>query len=1060
MTSTTSRAYMIVALLVAVHLGLRPAGGAAPPSPAQQAGEILRAAGVRGGLVVHLGCGDGRLTAALGAGEPYLVQGLDADPVRVENARTHLRALGLYGRVSADRLTGKSLPYTDNLVNLLVSEDSGDVAMPEVLRVLAPGGVAYLKAGGKWTRTVKPRPPQIDEWTHWLHGPDNNAVAEDTVVGPPYHLQWTAGPTWARSHEHLASVSTAISSGGRLFYVVDLGDLSSVALPPKWFLIARDAFSGVILWKRPIALWEDHLTGSRAGPSQLGRRLVAVGDRVYAALDFGKSPVAIDAATGETVKEYGEAGGAREVLCDEGRLYLVAGDAETEKAAASFAKRRGIVLPPREGRILALEADTGKLLWSKSDADTAKLRPGTLAVAEGRAYYMNANEVICLDAGSGQRQWRAARPAVAKQSAAPTLVVYQKVVLTADLAIRGDPEKASWGSHDAHRSEVIAFSAATGKKLWTHEAAEGYVSATNVLVSNGLVWSGHMWSVVDPGITEAWDPMTGEVRFRKPPDTPDMLGMSHHRCYRDRATCRYLVLGRVGVEFLDVQSGEMNFNHWVRGVCQFGVLPCNGLLYTTPHPCACYAEAMYSGFHALAATRPGEPLSPKAPADDQLERGPAFGEPPAEPATGDGDWATYRHDAARSGITKSAVPVALQRAWQTNVGGRLSSLAVAGGKVFAASIDTHTVLALGADDGKVLWSRTVGGRVDSPPTVSNGLVLFGSADGWVYCLRATDGQLVWRFRAAPEDRRIVDRDQLESLWPVHGSVLVENGEVCFAAGRSSYLDGGIYLYRLNLASGERRSVTRVDSRDPKTGQQPKGAIQWVRGFDMSGALPDVLSSKDGTVYMRHRAFDRNGAEQAGTAPHLFSPAGFLDDSWWHRTYWQYGTKMSSGFRDWALAGSQLPGGEILVTDGSVIYGYGRNNYAMHGSHPRLGLTGYRLFAADPQLENARKPPPDLQASASSVKFRWTADVPQLVRAMLLADQTLWIAGPPDSRDLAEAAAGLEGKRGGLLWAVSASDGKKLCEYRLDSPPVFDGMAAAGGRLYLALHDGRVLCLKD
>ena len=43
-------------------------------------------------------------------------------------------------------------------------------------------------------------------------------------------------------------------------------------------------------------------------------------------------------------------------------------------------------------------------------------------------------------------------------------------------------------------------------------------------------------------------------------------------------------------------------------------------------------------------------------------------------------------------------------------------------------------------------------------------------------------------------------------------------------------------------------------------------------------------------------------------------------------------------------------------------------------------------------------------------------------------------------------------------AVSADGGEKLAEHRLDAPPVFDGMAAAGGRLLLATVDGRVLCL--
>jgi hypothetical protein len=45
----------------------------------------------------------------------------------------------------------------------------------------------------------------------------------------------------------------------------------------------------------------------------------------------------------------------------------------------------------------------------------------------------------------------------------------------------------------------------------------------------------------------------------------------------------------------------------------------------------------------------------------------------------------------------------------------------------------------------------------------------------------------------------------------------------------------------------------------------------------------------------------------------------------------------------------------------------------------------------------------------------------------------------------------------LLWAVSAADGAKGAEYRLACPPVFDGLIAAGGRLYMAMIDGTVLC---
>ena len=52
----------------------------------------------------------------------------------------------------------------------------------------------------------------------------------------------------------------------------------------------------------------------------------------------------------------------------------------------------------------------------------------------------------------------------------------------------------------------------------------------------------------------------------------------------------------------------------------------------------------------------------------------------------------------------------------------------------------------------------------------------------MHALRANDGALAWRFVAAPDERLIVSRGQLESVWPVHGSVLVVDDTVYFAAG--------------------------------------------------------------------------------------------------------------------------------------------------------------------------------------------------------------------------------------------------------------------------------------
>jgi len=75
--------------------------------------------------------------------------------------------------------------------------------------------------------------------------------------------------------------------------------------------------------------------------------------------------------------------------------------------------------------------------------------------------------------------------------------------------------------------------------------------------------------------------------------------------------------------------------------------------------------------------------------------------------------------------------------------------------------------------------------------------------------------------------------------------------------------------------------------------------------------------------------------------------------------------------------------------------------------------------------------------------------------MVLAGDKLLIAGPHGATHNSLAA--FLGEEGVSLQVVSTGDGSELASYALDSLPVFDGMAAAGGRLYLALRDGSVVC---
>lgn len=118
--------------------------------------------------------------------------------------------------------------------------------------------ISVIMMKGTWVKATNPWPNNIDEWTHYLHGADGNPVAKDRVVAPPEHYQWTGGPMWMRSHETDSSISTIVTAKGRLFYIEDQAPISLAgnhSLIDKWFLVARDAFNGVILWKVPIRRW-------------------------------------------------------------------------------------------------------------------------------------------------------------------------------------------------------------------------------------------------------------------------------------------------------------------------------------------------------------------------------------------------------------------------------------------------------------------------------------------------------------------------------------------------------------------------------------------------------------------------------------------------------------------------------------------------------------------------------------------------------------------------------------------------------------------------------------
>ena len=1037
--------------------------------------ELLAGAGISGGVAVHLGCGDGKFTAALHTSDRLLVCGLDTDAVAVAKAQKHIDSLGLYGKVAAERYDGKNLPYGDNIVNLVVIDSPSGVTAKEIVRVLTPGGVALIKSDstllktsklkpggktGKMTKYIKPWPKEIDQWTHFLYDASGNAVSKDRKVGHPRRLQWWAPPKHSRHHDALASLSAMTSSKGRLFYIYDEGSISVVHRPPHWKLIARDAFNGKLLWKRSIGTWMTHLYNFRAGPQQLPRRLVSVGDSVYVTLGFDAPVIKLDAATGKTLMTYKGSDKAEELICHNGTLLVVTGDPnilidKSDKCFGYWQLTVGDKATVKKS-IVAYDAKGGKKLWTVEGENLKHITPLSLCARGDSVFYLDNAQLHCLSAETGKQRWASEFKTEGQfiRSYAPTIVARDDVIMC-----------LTW-------DRLHGFSVKDGKSIWKNKGSIGFGSPGDLFVIGSKAWTLPMrksiWrgsrtnknGIVTTGVNipgenflnqaktgAGVDVKTGEITD----ELPFARNQHHHRCYRNKATEKYILVGHSGIQLVDPKTKKSATNQWVRGICQYGIMPANGYIYVPPDPCQCYSAMKINGFFALMESSSADAIK-TTPA---LEKGPAWSDvsgrkdsPSPDVLSWKDGWPTYRGDISRSGSAKCEIGDKLTRKWEAELGDNLTAPVIAGDKVIVAQKDAYTVHCLARADGKAKWKYLAAGPIDSPPTIYKGLCVVGCSDGSVYCISASDGRLAWRFKVSAVERRIGSGNRLESPQPVSGSVLVMDDVAYFAAGRSSYLDGGIRLYGLDVWTGKQLH-SRVIASGHWGDSAPKG-----RG---GGALVDILISDGNTIAMREMRMSKTLQTGGKGGKTIVSSTGLLDSTWFHRKGWKY----------------QKVAGQLVAHNDGVTVGVGnpytrlkhiRKNQAAkykQDGHLHQKFTRYEkdFFVFGSKISAVGKKKPAQGPAATS----WSIEEMIQPRAMVLTGKKLFLAGWLDSMEI-------ELKTGrpknsdkpdphdSVLQVYSVDDGKRTNQYKLQADPVFDGAAAAYGQLFISLKNGKLVCM--
>jgi outer membrane protein assembly factor BamB len=302
------------------------------------------------------------------------------------------------------------------------------------------------------------------------------------------------------------------------------------------------------------------------------------------------------------------------------------------------------------------------------------------------------------------------------------------------------------------------------------------------------------------------------------------------------------------------------------------------------------------------------------------------------------DWPAYLHDSARSGMTAESLTTPLVPIWtfaptaapdpawaeplKETARARFDDVfhvVSAFDTVYFGSSGDNQVYALDASNGSVRWTFLTDGPVRLAPAIWKDRLLVGSDDGFVYCLNAESGELIWKRRVADGDDRVIGHGRMMSLWPVRCGVLVRDDVVY--AGAGIFPSESIFIIAMNPQDGSviwRNDVSgeRGPEQD-RDGISPQGYLLASSStlFVPSGRnMPAAFSRKDGSFLYYLSGGKSGGTYALLTGDHLI--AGVNDQF----VYDGKSGKRSEGGYAWS------PARRLIVTD-AISYSLGDHQIA-------------------------------------------------------------------------------------------------------------------------------------
>ncbi len=717
----------------------------------EEAETALAEIGIHRGICVVLGLPDkdqpGFVTD-LAEGSELLIYFQSPDREEVTAVRQAAEDSGLLGtRIFVDQGGWESVHLADNLAGAMWVSSSAlgpaGVSREEILRVLHPEGTAVPE------KIVKPFPEGIDSWSHPYHGPDNNPQSMDEMARYPYLTQFLGYPLFGCISE------VTVASEGRLFKAFGHIAFKTAQNEVLNKLYCINSYNGTILWTKPL----------KEGFMIHRNTMIATPDALYLADD--ESCKLIDPETGETSDEIvlpGEITGGtvwKWMALEDGILYALVGGEEI-RAEVKRAEIHGYGNWPWgmwEGydykggakafgfgrNFIAIDPETKEVLWHHPEEELLDSRG--ICMKEGRIYYYSpAKFLACLNAANGEPIWRTSDRQLLEAIGPNGPAQDYRQGFSTSVYIKCNGKYIFFAG--PQRSNLVAVSCKDGKLAWFKENGNCQL----VLREDALYAIGH-----GPG---------GINSFKYQYDTGEILAQFLGRRACTRATGSFdSIFYRASGGTIRYVPSSNSIEHIapMRPPCHDGVIISDGMLHWGPWICAC-ALSLYGNIGLAPA---GDfDFQKEAREDEQLE-------------IGQGD--LFKVNELKGEVKRNGN--------STTCGGMIFTIGSEG-----------IVKATDAGTGKPIWKAYTGGGINFPPAIWQGRAYVGSNDGWVYAFEAATGRLLWRFRAAPVERRIPVYGKLMSTWPVAGGVVASEGVVYAAAGIAHY--DGTHVYALDAVTGE------------------------------------------------------------------------------------------------------------------------------------------------------------------------------------------------------------------------------------------------------------------